>query len=130
MSQTNIILEDLKTELEDNIANLAECKRGIFQFEDMINKPAIAFWSYKNELEEHLMDGLQIRILRVYIYYYTNGIEAIHDLVEATEDFLYNDFSHKSNIFIGDVTIYEGGAADPICIAEQEITIRFERSYK
>lgn len=134
MSTANIILDTLKDELKDYIkvsrgynTDLAEIKRGIYQFDDMLNKPSIAFWCFKNELEEALMGKAQLRILKIYMYLYSNSITEIHDLIEDIEVFLYNDFTHKSNIFVGDSITYEGGISDPAVIAELEIAIKFTR---
>lgn len=134
MSTANTILDTLKDDLEDYIkvsrgynTDLAECKRGIYAFDDMLNKPSIAFWCYKNELEEALMGKAQLRILRIYMYFYTNSISEIHDLIEDVEGFLFNDFTYKSDIQTGDSTTYEGGISDPAVIAELEIAIKFTR---
>lgn len=134
MSQVNTILDTLKSDLEKYIqasrgydTDLGECKRGIYQFDEMLNKPSISFWCYKNELEEETMGGGQLRILKIYLYLYSDTVSEIHDLVADVEKFLYNDFTYKNDVWVGDNTIYEGGISEPMSIAEMEIEIKFTR---
>lgn len=137
MSTRNDILEQLKNDIEDYIkvsrdynTDVAEVKRGIQQFEEMVNKPAVAFWNYKDELLEQYHGTEQLRCLRIYLYCYcdTDGyrdFEDIHNLVDDVWSFLYDDFTHKDSTIINDVTIFEGGISDPVAMAELEIEIKY-----
>lgn len=138
MSTRNDILNQLKTDLKTKITvangykiDVVDVRRGIYLPEDIPDRPAIAFWCYADNVQEHLMDRKQLRNLLVYVYGYTrmdgaDGVDSIHELAEAVDIFLFSyDWSYGSSTLVGNMTIYEGGVQDPESIFELELEIKY-----
>lgn len=138
MSQRNIILNQLKTDMKNKISTAngysttpAEIRRGIHMFDDFSLKPAISFWNYRDEKYE-----ATIRQLYIYVYMYTDtdglgDVDSIYDLADDVETFLYStDHTNTNGTEVGDITIYEGGTSDPACLAQLEITIKYSYGRK
>lgn len=133
-SQANTILNTLKTELLSNIqvsngynTNLADCKRGAYQLDEMLNRPAIAFWCHHNSVDEYLTNNTLVKRLDIYLYMYVDSVDGLHDLMEDVEDFLYKDFTYKTKTTIKNAPIYEAGISFPTSLTELEIEIKFVR---
>ena len=137
MSTRNDILETLKQDIEDHISSaqgyyidVAEVKRGIHKWQDMINKPAIAFWNYKDESEGDFGDD-GARWLYIYLYGYTEtdgmgNVDNIHKLAQSVEKFLFSSHStYADETEIRDFIIYEGGVQDPSAQFRLEIRIAY-----
>ena len=135
----NTILNKLKTDMEDYIKSSrgyetdpVEVIRGIQMFEDISMKPAICFWCFRDESEGQFA-GNDRRILYIYIYGYadTDGygdVDDVYDLASDVEYFLHNDFTYENDTFVGNITIYEGGAQDPASMFELEIKIKYKQT--
>lgn len=137
MSQRTTILKALKDELKDKIAStnnynsdLAEVRWGVCVFEELVSKPAIAFWCHNDTTAGQFADR-DDRELNIYLYGFcdTDGYstDAIHNLLDDVLYFLQNDFSYKEDVYVGNAVVYEGGVQDPALVFELEFRIKYER---
>jgi len=137
MSQRKTILSTLKEELAQKItsannynSDVAEVRWGVCVFEELVSKPAIAFWCHNDSTVGQFADR-DDRELNIYVYGFadTDGYntDAIHDLLDDVLYFLNNDFTYKEDVYIGDVVVYEGGVSDPALVFELQIKIKYER---
>lgn len=135
------IVDQLKSDLETKITvangyktDIVEVRPAICMWEDLQLKPAISFWAYEDDIEEHLMGGVKQRSLSIYVYSYTNtdGItdtNKIYDLVEDVEKFLKSsDNTYRKETVIGKSVIYTGGVQDKAGIGQTEIQIKYKQS--
>jgi hypothetical protein len=139
MSERNTILTTLEAEIKQKInssnnynSDLMEVKRGIAVFEEFTSKPALTFWCEKDETEEGQFAGADRRELTILFYGFcdTDGYNAnvIHNLLDDLLYFIQNDFTYKDDVYVGDATIYEGGATDPALVFELQTKIKYERT--
>ncbi len=128
MANINTILDTLKEDFKKYIkpsvspykTSVAEVKRGIYTFTDIVNKPAICFAMDEDLTEDDTFASVgtdQIRFLHIYVYCFIdtddkNDYTNLHQFIEDIKYFLKNDFTYKSNTYIGDlIDVIEGGAA-------------------
>ena len=122
MSIRNDILEQLKTDLQDKLhssndpyeSDIAVVKRGIYFMDDLAEFPAVCFslGEPADELNEDIEGTEQSRYLHIYLYGYvaTDGLgnhDDLHQLLYDIEYFLYNDFTYKDGVYLGDIGISE-----------------------
>jgi hypothetical protein len=135
------IIDQLKSDLETKItvangynSDVVEVRPSVCMWEDLQLKPALSFWAYEDEIEDHLMGGIKLRILKINVYSYTNtdGItdtNRIYDLVEDVENFLKSsDNTYRKETVMGKSVIYTGGVQDKAGIGRTEIHIKYKQS--
>lgn len=139
MSERNTILQTLESEIKAKInssngynTDLMEVRRGIAVFEEFAAKPALTFWCESDTTEEGQFGGVDRRELTILFYGFcdTDGynVDAIHNLLDDILYFLQNDYSYKDDVYVGNASIYEGGATDPALVFELSIKIKYERA--
>lgn len=140
MSTRDTILNDLKTELKDDInpvsdnytSSIAEVKRGYFGWSDIVNKPFINFTLEEDIVEEDILGGNKIRSLDILLNGWMdedggNNYTTIHTLIRDLEYFFKYDFSYKSNTHVGTIRIIEGGVSAPYSYFQMDIEIRYQQ---
>ena len=128
MATINDILNTLKDDLEKYIkpsispyhTSIAEIKRGVYNFSNIVNKPCICFALKNDIVEDEMFDNVgadQVRFLNVFIYCFINTDDKndytnLHQFIEDIKYFLNNDFTYSSNTYVGDLLdVIEGGSA-------------------
>lgn len=136
MSYRNDILTAITSEIQEKIkvsrdynSDIADCKRGIYTFQDCSIFPAVFFWNYRDEALGAFANQEE-RLLHIYIYGYVkiNNLEDnddIHNLASDIEYFLYNEFSLTGDTEVGDFIVYESGDNASGAMFEGEFTVKY-----
>lgn len=149
MSDRNTVLKQLKDDLKEYITSSrtssggrryktspVEIKRGIHGSNDFTYKPVLCFTCYKDEVENEF-GTYGTRWLYIYLYGYDDvsryrddddAYDAIHDLAQDVEEFLYNDFTYSEDVMVGDFICYEAGTNLPVTFFEVELRIKYDYS--
>lgn len=140
-SVRNTILEQLKDDLQDYVkssrspykSDIAEVKRGIYNFDMIVNKPCVCFSLETDEVDEELFAEVgtdQVRILKVYLYGYmdSDGLgnyDDLHQLVYDIEYFIKYNFTYNNRTYVKDIGIIEGGASAPCSFFDMYLEIQY-----
>lgn len=114
-------------------SNVAEVKRGIHLFDEMVNRPAICIWNDKGPKID--LPGEQCeRKLHIWLWGYVDVQPGSYDpldaLVSDVEECLNtsqdNWPTEVIEVDVLDTTYYEGGASDSVGIFEMEVLIDYQ----
>lgn len=134
------ILTALKDDMTDYIkssrdpytSDIAEVRRGIHGHTDVVNKPFVGISLESDSVDQEIFDSTgtdQVRRMKVYIYAYTHissDYTEIHQLISDLEYFLKYNFTYKSNTYVKDINIIEGGISAPIGFFDMYIEIQYQ----
>jgi len=137
MSTRNTILKQLKTDLAKiKIANgyyitVEEVKRGLNLWEDMVNKPGVAFTSGEDKPADGDFGGDGVRTLEIFIYGYVNNnnndYADLHNMIRSIEKFSFStDWTYSSLTQLGRIKPYEAGSHYPAPMCEVQIIVFYE----
>lgn len=139
ISKRSAILTDLKTWLEAITvqngyqSNVKKVRRGISMADDFPERPALGFWSDKEEKED-LAGEMRASRMHVFLWGYVSvepgNYDALDKLISDVEICINGSRANWdaaiAEIRMGDVSAYEGGVGDPTGSFETEITIDYE----
>lgn len=138
MANRNTILKQIKTDFEKITvangynSNVKEVKSGIYSYGDIVQRPCIFYWAYKDAIEKHLMNNRISRILHIIVYGYAdvdyNNDDKIYNLADDVETLLYStDFTNTNKTWLGDITVFVGSKKIPAAMFSIEITVQYIR---
>lgn len=115
------------------LTDLRDVKRGVYGYDECNQLPTVCYTLLRDELIDEF-GGQSNRRLNIYMYGYMNtktyktdddAYDGIHDLVNDIEEFLYNDFTYKTDTEIGEIVVNEAGLNFPVSWFEITITILY-----
>jgi hypothetical protein len=93
---------------------------GIPDFNNFPQRPCVGFWPYNDSINQENCDDNRERVLRVIFYGYTDTEEAIYELSEAVERFLYSEdfvYNHLTLFDPEGVTFTTGGISNQVGVS-------------
>ena len=137
----NTTLKTLKDDMIDHIkssrdpytSDIAEIKRGIHGYTDIVNKPFIGISMESDKVDQEIFASSgtdQIRRMRIYIYCFMeksfDNYTELYQLIDDVEYFMKYDFTYKDNTYIKDINVMEGGVSATVSFFDMYIEIQYQ----
>lgn len=127
------MIEYIKSSRSPYTSDIAEVKRGIHGHDEVVNKPFIGIALESDSVYQETFDTIgtdEVRTLRVYIYCFIDtsldDYDYLYTMIDDVEYFMKYDFTYKSNTYVKDINIIEGGVSTSASFFDMYIEILYQ----
>ena len=127
------MIEYIKSSRSPYTSDIAEVKRGIHGHDEVVNKPFIGIALESDSVDQGTFDTIgtdSVRMMRVYVYCFMNtslnDYTKLYTLIDDIEYFMKYDYTYKSNTYVRDINIIEGGVSAPASFFDMYIEILYQ----
>jgi hypothetical protein len=114
------------------LSDVHEIIHGIVSFDQIMVRPAIAYFMTSDEVDQEYLDDQRYRRMYVTVYGYADtcleNFDGIYNLAEDVERFFYsNDWTYTNQTLLGDIEIMTGGDDNTKSLFIMEIVIQYSQ---
>lgn len=127
------MIEYIKSSRSPYISDIAEIRRGVHGYDEVANKPFLGASLESDDVDQEIFDSTgtdQVRRMRVYIYCFMevslDDYDKLYAMLDDVEYFMKYDFTYKSNTYIKDINVIEGGVSAPASFFDMYIEILYQ----